>query len=362
LKVAFVHDWLVTWRGGEKVLEALVTLYPDAPIYTLFYDSSKMPESIRKRKVIVHPLANLFKPIRKVLLPLMPIWIESFSLEKYDLIISTSSCVAKGVMVGPNTKHLCYIHSPMRYVWDQRDEYLGKIRRIPLLGLLIEAGCAMMRMWDYVSSSRVNQFIANSRFVKSRVNKYYGKNAVVVHPPIDTLRFKPSENNIKKGYLLAAGAFVSYKRFDLAIAACERLGKKLIIAGDGPELSKLKSLSGSNTEFIVRPDDKKWVELMQGADAFLFPGVEDFGMVAVEAMASGTPVIALKAGGALDFIIEGTSGVFFNEPSVDSLCGAIRKSEEITWAHDAIVRHSESFSYEAFMKGIRRHLEVLLSM
>ncbi len=362
MKVAFVHDWLVTWRGGEKVLEALATLYPDAPIYTLFYDSSKMPESIRNRKVIAHPFANRFKSIRKALLPLMPIWIESFSLEKYDLIISTSSCVAKGAMVGPNTKHLCYIHSPMRYVWDQRDEYLGKIRRIPLLGLIIEAGCAMMRLWDTTSAGRVDQFIANSRFVKMRVHKYYGKNAVVVHPPIDTARFKPASNHPKKGYLLAAGAFVSYKKFDLAIAACEKLGKKLVIAGDGPELKKLRSLQGPNTQIIIRPDDKKWVELMQGADAFLFPGVEDFGMVAVEAMASGTPVIALKAGGALDFVVEGTSGVFFNEPTVTSLCEAIEKSAKIEWAPEAIVRHAEGFSYEAFMKGIRRHLEVLLSL
>ncbi|MCX6118909.1 MAG: glycosyltransferase [Proteobacteria bacterium] len=362
LRVAFVHDWLVTWRGGEKVLEALTTLYPDAPIYTLFYDSSKVPESFKRKMIIAHPLANRLKPFRKALLPILPVWMESFSLEKYDLIISTSSCVAKGAMVGPHTKHVCYIHSPMRYVWDQRDEYLGRVRRMPFFGTLIEIGCSILRLWDITSAVRVNQFIANSRFVKLRVKKYYGHDAVVVHPPIDTERFRPSDGTIKQDYFLAAGAFVNYKRFDLAINACERLGIKLVVAGAGPELSKLKSLAGKNTTIVVAPDSDKWVDLLQGAKGFIFPGVEDFGMVAVEAMAAGTPVIALKEGGALDFVIDGTTGLFFAEANVDSLVEALKKFDDFKWSVEALMRHAEAFSYDNFMKNIRRHIEDVLSM
>lgn len=361
LRVAIVHDWLVTWRGGEKVLEALASLYPDAPIYTLFYDPSKMPESIRRRNIVVHPMANRLRFMRKALLPLMPMWMESFSLEQFDLVISTSSCVAKGAMVGPNTKHLSYIHSPMRYIWDQRDEYLGRVRNLPLIGLLVEACCSTLRIWDTVSSTRVNLFVANSRFVKKRIQKYYGRDSVVVHPPIEVARFRPKDALPKGDYVLAAGALVGYKRFDLAIEACERLGKKLIVAGDGPDLKRLQSIAGRHTQFLVRPGDAQWVQLLQGANALLFPGVEDFGMVAVESMAAGTPVIAYKAGGALDFIIEEATGLFFSESNAESLARAIQHSDQISWKRDVLVRHAETFSRDAFIKGIRRQLDVLFS-
>jgi glycosyltransferase involved in cell wall biosynthesis len=343
------------------VLEALLTLYPDAPIYTLFYDPSKMPASLRNRKIIVHPYANRLRFMRKALLPLMPLWIESFPLEHYDLVISTSSCVAKGVMVGPSTKHLSYIHSPMRYVWDQRDEYFGRLRHLPFIGLMIEAGCAILRLWDTVSASRVNLFIANSRFVKLRIQKYYGRDAAVVHPPINVDRFRPNVYPKKEGYLLAAGALVSYKRFDLAIQAAEKLGKKLIVAGSGPELAKLRRMGGTNTTFVNSPSDGQWVELLQKADALLFPGVEDFGMVAVEAMAAGTPVVAYRAGGALDFIIEETTGVFFNEATPEALADAIDRAGSISWNQDALSRQAEAFDLEAFLRGVKRQLEILLS-
>lgn len=361
MRVAIVHDWLVTWRGGEKVLEALASLYPDAPIYTLFYDPSKMPESIRRRNIIVHRGANRLRFMRKALLPLMPLWIESFSLEKYDLVISTSSCVAKGVVIGPNTKHISYIHSPMRYVWDQRDEYLGRLRRLPVVGLVVEAFSSLLRMWDTVSARRVNVFIANSRFVKMRIQQFYGQEATVVHPPIDVQNFCPETYPAKGDYFLAAGALVGYKRFDLAISACEKLGKKLIIAGDGPELKRLKAMAGPHTSFAFRPGDVEWVTLLQGAKALLFPGIEDFGMVAVEAMAAGTPVVALKAGGALDFVVDGATGVFFNESSPESLASALERWESVQWNPELLTRHAEGFSRESFLKSMRRQIDFLLS-
>ena len=361
LKVAFVHDWLVTWRGGEKVLEALLSLYPDAPIYTLFYDATKMPDSIRKRNVIVHAGANYWRFARKALLPLMPLWIESLPLEQYDLVISTSSCVAKGVLLAPHAKHLCYIHSPMRYIWDQRDEYLGRARKIPFVGLMIEALSVLLRMWDVSSAHRVSLFVANSNFVRQRVKKYYGKDATVIHPPIDVNRFLAHGEPPKKGgYYLVAGAFVGYKKFDLAIAACQKMARKLIVAGDGPAEASLRHLGGSKTEFVVAPDAKRWQDLLRGADALIFPGVEDFGMVAIEAMACGTPVIAFRAGGALDFICEGSTGLFFDEPTVDSLCDALRRSDEAAWSIGELQTFARRFETEKFIEQIREKLAALL--
>ncbi len=360
MRVAIVHDWLVTWRGGEKVLEAIASLYPDAPIYTLFCDHSILPESLRGRKIVVHPVANRLKALRKLLLPFMPVWIESFDLSGFDLVISTSSCVAKGVIVDPSSRHLCYIHSPMRYIWDQRDEYLGRVRRWPILGFLVDALSSLLRIWDMASASRVDLFIANSAFVKDRVKKYYGRHSIVIPPPVDVARFiPPGRPTEKSDYVLAAGALVGYKRFDLAIKACEAMGKKLIIAGDGPALPFLKTLAGSRTEFVQSPDHETWVKLMRGAQALLFPGVEDFGITAIEAMASGTPVIALRKGGALDFIVEGETGLFFKEPTVESLSEAIVRSASVPWDQTLLVNFAKKFSGEVFLAKIKVTLEEL---
>jgi glycosyltransferase involved in cell wall biosynthesis len=359
LRVAIVHDWLVTWRGGEKVLEAIASLYPDAPIFTLFCDSQVLPESLKHRKVITHPVANPLRFMRKALLPLMPIWIESFDLSGFDLIISTSSCVAKGVIPDPGARHLCYMHSPMRYVWDQRQEYLGGMLRLPILGFFVQCLSAFLRMWDTTSSTRVDLFIANSNFVKQRIRKFYGRGAIVIPPPVDIERFKSPKDVRKKGYLLAAGAFVGYKRFDLAIAACEKLGRKLVIAGQGPDLDRLRALSGPNTSIIDAPDDVTWARLMVEADGFLFPGVEDFGITAIEAMAAGTPVIARRCGGALDFILENKTGLFFDEPTTDSLCEAIERHGRLVWDRDVLEEHASKYGRDGFLAKLRVTIEEL---
>ena len=359
MRVAIVHDWLVSWRGGEKVLESIASIYPDAPIYTLFCDVSTLPESMRHKKIIVHPVANRLRFMRKALLPLMPIWIESFDLAGFDLVISTSSCVAKGVLTDPGARHLCYIHSPMRYVWDQRDEYLGRARKIPVIGFFVDLISMWLRMWDMTSATRVDLFVANSTFVKNRVRKFYGRPALVVPPPIDVERFKAPANQRKEGYLLAAGAFVGYKRFDLAIAACEKLGRKLVVAGQGPELEHLRSLAGPNTKVINAPDDLTWTRLMREADALLFPGVEDFGMTAVEAMAAGTPVIARQVGGALDFIVDGKTGLFFVDSTVEALCDAIERLRHVQWSRKDLEDHAAKFSREGFVARMRVTIEEL---
>lgn len=322
MKVALVHDWLVSYRGGEKVLESIALMFPDAPIYTLFYDSQALPETLTKRDIRFSKTLNRFRRFRKAMLPLLPACIESVDLNNYDLIISTSSCVAKGVIPGPDSTHLCYLHSPMRYIWDQQSEYLKGFDGIPLIGPLFRLLSVKLRMWDQLSSSRVDKFIVNSKFVGKRVRKYYGSDSEVIHPPINTDFFCPGPGleSLQDDYFLAAGALVPYKGFEIAIHACERAGKKLIIAGDGPGLKSLQKIAGKFTEFRVAPKDDEWRALLRGARGLLFPGVEDFGMVAVESMACGTPVIALEKGGALDFIEPGVSGCFVKSQDLGQWC------------------------------------------
>ncbi|MBC7659663.1 MAG: glycosyltransferase [Chitinophagaceae bacterium] len=360
MRVAYVHDWLVTYRGGEKVLEALLELYPEAPVYTLFYSPEAMPESIRNRTVYVPKWLNRLKRLRKALLPLLPAAIESLPLEDYDLIISTSSCVAKGVMVGPHAKHLCYMHSPMRYIWDQRQHYLDRNRSFSPKDFLIHVLSQRLRIWDVSSNNQVDSFIANSSFVAKRIKRYYARDSRIIHPPIELDRFFPHENKGRKGdYYLAAGAFVSYKRFDLAIAACEELGVKLKVIGSGPDEKRLRKLAGSNTEFVIKPNADEWVKLFQGAKALLFPGIEDFGITAIEALAAGAPLIAFRAGGALDFVEPNQTGIFFEQPTVASLKEAIRRFETLRFDDEVLKSFAERFSKKSFLENIRRELTAL---
>lgn len=361
MKVAFVHDWLVTYRGGEKVLEAMLELFPDAPIFTLFYDREKMPSTISSRDVRFPKWLNRFKKIRKLFLPLYPSIIEAMPLEGYDLIISTSSCVAKGAIPGPSAKHLCYIHSPMRYVWDQRSHYAKSFGRIPLFLAIFHTLCTKLRMWDTLSSHRVDQFVANSSFVKDRVSKYYGRSAEIVHPPVDVSSFKNScqRQDAPESYYLAAGALVAYKRFDLAIEACEAAGKRLVVAGSGPEEQSLRKLAGSNTTFSIQPSDNEWKKLISNADALIFPGIEDFGIVAIEALSAGTPIIAFRGGGALDFVVPQNTGTFFNEMTVDSLAKVIKEFKPENFLHQDLVSFAERFTKENFQRRMRTEIENL---
>ncbi|MFY7930745.1 MAG: glycosyltransferase [Oligoflexus sp.] len=359
MRVAYVHDWLVTYRGGERVLEAMLDLYPEAPVYTLFYDPRAMPASITRRDVRVDPWLNALRPLRKALLPILPSAIEALPLEDFDLILSTSSCVAKGVMVGPDSRHLCYIHSPMRYIWDQRQHYLVTRRNFSPFEALVHHLSHKLRMWDVTSSNRVDRFVANSSFVQKRVQRYYGRNASVIHPPVDVDRFRPQSPVVKPGYLLAAGAFVSYKRFDLAIAACEQLGQRLVIAGSGPDERRLRRLAGRHTEFRIQPDASQWVRLFQEADALLFPGVEDFGITAIEAMGAGTPVIALRAGGALDFILEGETGTFFDQADVDTLRLTLERFKVTDYSTAKLLDFAQTFHKSAFLQQLRMQIAEL---
>lgn len=359
MKVCCIHDWLVTHRGGEKVLLAILEAFPDADIYTLFYDADRMGRHFGSFPITTPPGLARFTPWRKALLPLYPTIIESFDLEAYDVVISSSSCVAKGVITRPDALHISYVHSPMRYIWDQRSHYFGTIDKIPGLRLIKNHWLTSLRQWDYTSSQRVHHMIANSTFVAKRIATYYGREATVIPPPIAIDHLSPAadggqlKDREDDEYYLVAGAFVPYKRIDLALAACRKLGRKLIIAGFGPLEAKLRQELGTRDQLIVSPDDDTWRQLLQGAKALLFPGLEDFGMVPLEAMACGTPVIAYGRGGALDYVVDGTTGLLFDEQTADSLCAALARFETQSFAEADLTAKAASFSKERFCADIK---------
>ena len=360
MRVAFVHDWLVTYRGGEKVLDALLQLYPEAPVYTLFYRPETMPSSITSRKVVTPALLRPFTGLRKALLPILPMAIEHLDLLDFDLIISTSSCVAKGCIPGPGAKHLSYIHSPMRYIWDQQEHYVGQWLHRPLSGSMIRSATKRLRQWDVASNGRVDHFVANSRFVAQRVKALYHRDATVVHPPVELGRFSPPTARSSKGapYFLAAGAWVPYKRFDLALDACRLTGKRLIVAGSGPLAATFRDAASKSPLIEIResPSDKEWVALMQGAEALLFPGTEDFGITAIEALACGTPVIAHRSGGALDFVTSGKNGLFFDDPRTESLLEVMKSFRREHFDPQAVAATAAAYGTPAFLAAMKQEI------
>lgn len=324
-RVAIIHDWLNSFRGGERVLEAICELFPNAEIFTLFYRPGKVGSVISKHKIHTSFLNRLPKNHRyyRYLLPLFPAAIERFDLTDFDLVISSSHCVAKGVLVPPRSLHICYCYTPMRYAWDRYADYFGG----GLKELLIFPFIHYLRMWDVTSSARVDRFIADSRWAGKRIEKYYRRDSQVVYPFVDLEAFKPSSDDKREDYYLAASAFAPYKRLDLAIEACNKLDRPLYIVGTGQDEARLKSLAGKQTRFLGRITDDEFRRVFSKARALLFPGEEDFGITPLEAMACGTPVIAFGRGGATETVVDGETGLFFDEQTVDSLCGAISEFE-----------------------------------
>jgi glycosyltransferase involved in cell wall biosynthesis len=298
MRAAIIHYWLLNMRGGEKVLEALCRLLPDADIFTLFYDPEKVSPTIRSHRIT----SSFLQPLRRhhrSLLPLMPMALENFDLRGYDLIVSSESGPAKGVIVPSGARHVCYCHTPMRYLWDlypaYRHEWTGSRIKRALMTPLTN----YLRLWDYASAARVDEFIANSENVRRRIEKTYRRESRVIFPPVavETFYSKPAED-----YYLIVSELVAYKRIDAAVRVFSQSGRKLKIAGDGPEVATLKRIARSNIEFCGRVSDDDLRELYARCRAFLMPGEEDFGITAVEALASGKPVIALARGGALETV------------------------------------------------------------
>lgn len=365
-RTALVHDWLTGMRGGEKVLEALLPLLPDAPIFTLFHVEGSVSREIESRPIHTSFLQRAPGARRhyRRYLPLFPAAVEDFDLSGFRRVVSTSHCVAKGVIPPPDAYHVCYCHTPMRYAWDQEHAYFPKRRGVVarIRGTLL----SRLRAWDVASSPRVDLFVANSRFVAQRIRRYYGRRAEVVHPPVDVEFFAadssddPLEAPAKDSpsYALAVSALAPYKRLEIAIEACERLKLPLRIVGTGPETRRLQSLAGEHTRFLGRVDGDELRHLYREARCFLQPGVEDFGIAPVEALAAGTPVVAAGRGGVLDIVDDGVHGVLYDsEGGADALAAAIDKLDEIRFNMLNLKERAENFSTNCFHRRFRAVLD-----
>lgn len=364
MKVALVHDYLVQNGGAERVLEVLAELFPAAPIYTLLYDQDLMQGRFSDRVIKTSFLQKLpFARTRHRLFPpLMPLAIEQFDLSSYDLVISDSSSYAKGVITGPQTLHICYMHTPMRYAWDDCQKYTSDFGFPKLIKWLVPFFMNPIRIWDRVSSVRPDVLIANSQFVADRIKKYYHRDAVVIHPPVEVTRFQPTgpgEKTNKEPYFLMVGRLIAYKRHDIAIEAFNELGLHLKIIGRGPELERLKKIAKPNIEFLGRIDDEELPLFYQNATGFIFPQEEDFGIVAIEALASGSPLISYRGGDIPEHMTEGVHGVFFNEQTKESLIAAIQRFQESSFDRTAIANSVSHFDRENFRVTIKRQIETL---
>jgi glycosyltransferase involved in cell wall biosynthesis len=360
-RVALVHDWLVSYRGGEKVLEAIAEMFPTVDIYTLLYKPGTIGPKLEQYPIKASFLNRLPASHKyyRYLLPLMPLAIERLDLKDYDLVISSSSCVAKGIIPGPRARHICYCLTTMRYAWDQYSNYFGNDWK----QFLIFPWVHYLRMWDVTSSARVDEFVADSRFVGDRIRKYYRRESTVIAPFVDLDKYKLWEGP-RDNYYLVASAHAPYKRLDLAIEACKKLGRRLIVVGSGQDAAELQKLAGPGIEFAGQVSDEKLLELYQKARALLFPGEEDFGIVPLEAMACGTPVIAFDSGGAQETVSAPTTGMFFSPQTVDALTQAILEFEQKNMSKiepSNCRRQAENFSKENFQMQFRRLLKPVVT-
>lgn len=378
LKVALVHDYLVEYGGAERVMECFANIFPDAPIYTLVYDPKLVKKIVPHRiirssflqKIPFARTSHRFFPM------LMPMATESFDLSYYDLVLSDSASYAKGVITSPKTLHICFCHTPTRYVWDDCQKYIREFSYPGLLRRLVPLGLNYVRLWDRLAASRVDAYIANSQLVAERIRKYYQRSSTVINSPVfvDELLSPDQQKRLgifkrqyqksfqKEGYYLMLGRIMSYKKFDLGIKVFNRLKLPLKIIGDGPEFKKLKQLAGPNVEMVgaLPPRDPRVARYFAQSKALIFPQEEDFGIVPLEAMISGKPVIAFRAGGALETVQENETGVFFDRQNVSSLVKAVqefeKKSRQNIFDPFKIHEYALKFRREAFENRIREYI------
>lgn len=356
-KIAIAHDWLTNMGGAEKVIINFKQIYKDAPVYTISYNQDNLDDELKNIDVRTSFIQNFPKGNVKhqMYLPFMPMAWEQFDFNEYDVVLSSSSSCAKGLITSPDTVHICYCHSPMRYAWEFYNEYMereggGKLKRT-----LIKYIMNYIRIWDKASASRPDYYIANSKNVAKRIYKHYGIEADVIHPPVKGSYFNISD--VDEDYFLMVSRLVPYKKVDLAVEVFNELGLPLVVIGGGKQLEYLKSIAKPNVKIMGRQPDEVIKEHYAKCRAFIFPGEEDFGITPLEAQASGRPVIAYGKGGALETVIEGKTGLFFKEQTKDSLKDAILKFNDMTWNKQEIREHALTFDEETFKAKIRQYVE-----
>ena len=359
MKVAIVHYWLVTMRGGEKVLEELCKLFPQADVFTNVYDESKISDTIKSHKIYTTKINKwpMAKKMYQKYMPFMPKALMDLDLTGYDLVISSESGPAKGVVPSPNAFHLCYCHTPMRYLWDMYHEYFRKSN--PIVKFFMKSMIPSLRLWDVMSSNLVDCFVANSHYVQARIKRYYNRDAKVIFPPCDIEKYINNPRNPKDFYLFF-GQLVGYKRADLAIEACIKSGRKLVVIGDGKSKKAQKYANTGLITFTGRVSDEEVAKYLSEAKALIFPGIEDFGIIPVEANAAGCPVLAYKEGGAIDSIKENETGLFFTEQTADSIIECMNKFEQIESSftdREVFTNHVKQFSKEEFINQISKAIE-----
>jgi len=360
MKIAFVHDYLVQYGGAERVLECFTEIWPYAPIYTLIYDEEKT-HSIFKGKKIYTSFLQKFPYSRanhRIFPPLMPSAIEQFDFSKYDVVLSDSSSYAKGIITPPDVLHICYCHTPMRYAWDDCQKYIEEFGFPKFVKKLVPFFMNYIRVWDRVSAERPDRYIANSKFVAGRIKKYYKKDSEVINPPVDIKRFYISK---KTGdYFLMVGRLMTYKRFDIVIEAFNRLGWPLKIIGRGPDFKRLSAMAKPNIIFRGRLSDEELARVYSEAKAFIFPQEEDFGIVAIEAMAAGKPIIAFRGGDIVEHVREGEEGLFFDEQTPDCLIETLKKFDPEKFNSQKIREKALPFDREIFKSKIKDYVEKAL--
>lgn len=354
MKVAITADWLNTSGGGERVLMQLHRMFPDAPVYTTVCDRDAIPAAMRDWDIRTSFLQRVpfAKRRHQPFLPLMPMAFEQFDMSEYDLVITTNSACAKGVITRPGALNVCYCYTPCRYIWDLYHEYTRGMRTRALFAPVAH----WLRVWDRLSADRVDHFIGISHEVGSRIRRHYRRDAEVVYPPVDVDRIRPNGLPAEDFYLVVA-RLVPYKRVDLAVQAASRLGRPLVVVGDGSERRRLEALAGPTVEFLGRRGDDEVAELLARCRAFLFPGWEDFGIAPVEAQAAGRPVIAYGRGGAAETVVDGATGVLFEEQTTDSLAEAMLRADGIAFDPATCRGNAERFGSDVFRAQLGAAIE-----
>jgi len=357
-KIALIHYWLTNMRGGENVLAEFCKLFPDADIFTHAWNPEKVKEPFNSHKITESFIAHLPLARKKcqIYLPLMPSALSRLDLSGYDLILSSESGPCKGIRKPAGARHVCYCHTPMRYIWDMYEDYYRSAGIGGKIAMRLFKN--YMRKYDLKSAENVDQFLANSNFVAERIKRIYGRDSIVVYPPVDTDYFVPEPGDEPKGYYLFAGQLISYKRPELALRACLKMHRKLVLVGDGPMRKVLEQEANGNPDIVFagRADRKQLRKYYAEAKGLIFPGIEDFGIVPLESQSVGVPVIALGIGGALETVVSGKTGVFFPRPEMESLCHAIEEFESLQFSKPDIIRHAQNFHRDVFVGKMKQVL------